>query len=568
MSEEACMAISRDPIPPEGYGQYIGQLEKICLDFHIDSLMPSISAVGESIQASDMINVALVGGFKAGKSSFINSLIGGNILPVAVLPVTAVITYVRFGSQDQAKIIFINGQTLRISLDKIFEYITEQSNPENLKNVERVDVELSNLQAYPNVQFVDTPGLGSVFKHNTATSRHWLPRIGAALLAISVEHPLSEEDIELLRELSKYTPEMIILLTKADLVSRNEQDDVVKFIERQVRQQLSMNIRVLPFSIRPEYESLRLKVSEYLQQSIAVQSVKKTGKIISHKLHTMIASCREYLLLARSAVNSTRESRQKLLQQLQREQRLLSSIQNEIWLLSNDLKSRMQTESSELFQKSYANVLNGLVGNLQTQIGQWKGNLAKTSKAFKQWAEANLTERLEVLSKTIGSNLAEQHLNASRESFSRMVQAFQNRLSKSVEEALGLTFKGASFDAWIVKPSQPDVQVGRVFDTELEIIWFLIPMWLFRPLVNRHFLGMLPWEVEKNLYRLASQWSEAIQRSIDDLAQQAEGFITDELATIENLLRQAPDRRAEIEKSLADLEMIENEMHAIKPTLR
>jgi molecular chaperone DnaK (HSP70) len=94
--------------------------------------------------------------------------------------------------------------------------------------------------------------------------------------------------------------------------------------------------------------------------------------------------------------------------------------------------------------------------------------------------------------------------------------------------------------------------------TPWEIVWFLVPMRLFRPLVNGHFLHRLPWDIEVNLTRLASQWTESLSISMDDIAQQAKVFIRQEIDTVENLLNKAPDQRREIEKAISELEGIKN----------
>lgn len=57
---------------------------------------------------------------------------------------------------------------------------------------------------------VDTPGLGSVFKYHMQTSENWLPEVGAALLAISADRPLSEHDLSLIHELDRYTPRITL----------------------------------------------------------------------------------------------------------------------------------------------------------------------------------------------------------------------------------------------------------------------------------------------------------------------------------------------------------------------
>src|SRR4030065_506682 len=96
-------------------------------------------------------------------------------------------------------------------------FVTEQRNPGNEKKVSIVEVSLSSLAEFPGVRFVDTPGLGSIFAHNTLTSLECLPRVGGALLAVSVNHPFSGQDRKLLEEVSQHPPAAAILLTKGDL---------------------------------------------------------------------------------------------------------------------------------------------------------------------------------------------------------------------------------------------------------------------------------------------------------------------------------------------------------------
>ncbi|HEU5360615.1 MAG TPA: hypothetical protein VFU42_05590, partial [Candidatus Deferrimicrobiaceae bacterium] len=186
------------------------------------------------------------------------------------------------------------------------------------------------------------------------------------------------------------------------------------------------------------------------------------------------------------------------------------------------------------------------------------GNLAKTTREFQQWLDAALGEELSGISAAGGDPLA-GFLFKARASFSRTVRAFRDRLAKEIERALGIAFEGAQFRAEIAEPSRPDVRTGRTFDTSVELLWFLVPMAIFRPLVRRHFLRRIPWEVEKNLSRLAAQWADAVNASIDDLARQAMAFLADELLTIEGLVADPEDRRPEIEKALDILKSLEAE---------
>jgi len=110
----------------QGNRNFVGNIKQACDMFRIDSL-----ALSEMLQQDNVINVALAGGFKAGKSSFVNSLIGKDVMPVAVLPLTSVITCVKYGAEDRSKVKLLSGKEQDIALSELPEYITEERNPEN-----------------------------------------------------------------------------------------------------------------------------------------------------------------------------------------------------------------------------------------------------------------------------------------------------------------------------------------------------------------------------------------------------------------------------------------------------
>ena len=391
--------------------------------------------------------MAVVGRFKAGKSSFLNSLIGADLMPVAALPVTAIVTRLRYGPIDRAVLRRQDGSEREIPLDALAPYVSEQENPGNVKGVAIVDVELKALRPYRGIRLVDTPGLGSVFAHNTRTSMEWLPRVGAALLAVSVDQPLSQYDIDLLRELTRHTPEITILLTKANLVSEKELADVTTFIREQVGKALESEVRVLAYSVRPGYEAMRQRVHEYLFEHVSARHEEKAQEIIQHKLRSLATGCRQYLLMALSAAGAAQEAHAQLGRQLQQERRKLSTVRNEILLLATDLKTHLWAAALEQFGSHYAGLLSGLRQDLRSKMRRWRGNLQKTTEAFEQSAQETLQARLSPLSSRQGEELAKRQLDAAGASFHRVVRAFQDRLAKGIEQALGIAFSGAAFEA-------------------------------------------------------------------------------------------------------------------------
>jgi predicted GTPase len=166
-----------------------------------------------------ILSVAGLGRFKAGKSSLLNHLISRAMLPVGVIPVTSAVTQIRYGSEERGEVVFRDGRREKIPITRIGEFMSETENPGNAKGVARVLVELPAMKRYRGIRFVDTPGLDSVFAHNTDASLDWLPNAGLALVAVGVDPPLSQRDLELIRTLKRYTPRIALLVPIVDLLA-------------------------------------------------------------------------------------------------------------------------------------------------------------------------------------------------------------------------------------------------------------------------------------------------------------------------------------------------------------
>jgi hypothetical protein len=422
-------------------------------------------------------------------------------------------------------------------------------------------VELPSLAPYEGVRFVDTPGLGSVFAHNTRVSRDWMPRVGAALVAVSVNHPLSEDDLLLLNDVSLHTPEAAILLTKADLVSGEELASVIEFTRSQATSRTGKAWRILPVSNRPGFERMREEVAEYLRNRIAGRREEAFGEIAGHKVHALVAGCREYLHLAERAAGAADAARSDLIEALARERRGFGSVKGELRLLCNHLQAEVRTAADERFHAYYGEVTGRVTANLPEAMAGWKGHLARVTPEFEGWLADAMMEEMGAVSLHGEGHLA-GFLFRAQASVERSVRAFVDRLAREIERALGIRFEGARFDPQVEEPAHPDVRLSPTFDTHFELLWFLIPMRIFRPLVRRHFLRRIPWEVEKNLSRVAGQWADAMGDSIEGLFRDATEFLGREIETIAGLVGEADagNRAEEVRAALAELAAVESSL--------
>jgi GTP-binding protein EngB required for normal cell division len=182
--------------------------------------------------------VACIGQFKRGKSSVLNALVGENVLPTGVAPVTAVPTIIRYGRSAAARVRFEVGGWTDIPIKAVDEYVAEEKNPENAKHVAALEIFVPSPLLVTGMCFVDTPGLGSVFTGNTAATQAFIPHIDAALVVIGADPPLAGEELLLVEAVARHVQDLIITLNKADRTTDEERSAATAFARRQLEKRL------------------------------------------------------------------------------------------------------------------------------------------------------------------------------------------------------------------------------------------------------------------------------------------------------------------------------------------
>jgi len=173
--------------------------------------------------------VACVGQFKRGKSTLLNALVGHAVVPTGFVPVTAVPTVIRFGDKPHARVRLRDGAWRNVAMTDLKEYVTEELNPENKKAVDGAEVFVPSPLLSSGMCFVDTPGLGSVFTGNTATTQAFIPHIDAALVVVGADPPIAGEELALVEEVGKQVQDLILVINKADRTTDPERAAAAKF---------------------------------------------------------------------------------------------------------------------------------------------------------------------------------------------------------------------------------------------------------------------------------------------------------------------------------------------------
>ncbi|PIP38286.1 MAG: Dynamin family protein [Desulfobacterales bacterium CG23_combo_of_CG06-09_8_20_14_all_51_8] len=185
-------------------------------------------------------HLAVLGQFKRGKSTLLNALAGESILPVGVVPLTAVPTFMEFGDTPKVRISFQdhrgpeefsgNSHTERSSF--LARFVTEEGNPRNQNHVAEVTVFLPDPTLAAGVVLIDTPGIGSTYRHNTVATLNFLDQCDAALFLISADPPITEVELEFLRQIRQKVPRLFFVLNKIDYLDASELEQALSFYKR------------------------------------------------------------------------------------------------------------------------------------------------------------------------------------------------------------------------------------------------------------------------------------------------------------------------------------------------
>ena len=523
---------------------------EICSRYRIADLESFLESC-RSFAAGELLNVAVLGRFKAGKSSFLNHLLQADLLPSGVTPVTSVITTIEFGASESAEVRYLDGRIQAIAIGDIDDYVAEAANPGNTRQVASLRIALPAMEPYRDIRFVDTPGLHSVFAHNTAASTEWLPNTGMALVAVGVDPPLAQHDIELIRALHGFTPHISVLLTKVDTLAPSECTEVENFVRQQLAQCGDGAVRVFPYSVRPGFEHLRERLARDLLLPACNGSATGRAAILQHKIDSLLGQCRGYLTVALRAAEAADADRQNLRQAILGQKQSLADTRLALKLIVRHAAVSARGEFENMLLPEEQPVRDRLLAAFAQEFPTWPRSLSRLMDRFDQWLGGELTREMAALSSRHRGEFASPVARV-RVQLSRALQDFRNRLAEATLAAVGVALQTTQIDLPILDPHSPDIRVGRIFDRNWELLSPIVPMRLFRETIKRHFRRKIADAVFTNLSRLASQWDETVQTALTALESSAYQSLDTLIATVERLLaattHEAPAIRRDLDR--------------------
>lgn len=228
----------------------------------------------------EKITIAVVGLMKRGKSTFCNAFLNrddDDLAPIGKLPATGIISkYCSHISRRDAEVRFLDGETKVIPYSEIRNYVTEDNNPENKKNVEFVTV-YGNFGFDEDVELMDMPGEGSIHAYHTDIVYRYLPQADVIIFLSSAQDPVQMDELALLRKVEKERNNIFFVMNKTDKCEEEEIADAEEQ-DRRVLENAKIHVRdIYKISAKEALEGNESPAYQKLLEDI--QSFLKANKI-------------------------------------------------------------------------------------------------------------------------------------------------------------------------------------------------------------------------------------------------------------------------------------------------
>ncbi|MFO0561529.1 MAG: dynamin family protein [Polyangiales bacterium] len=195
--------------------------------------------------------LVVLGEFNHGKSTFVNALLGGSILPSGITPTTALIHEVRHGESPRAEVVFrakssgtdvidplrvAGGERKEVPWAKIADLVVGGDLIPD--DVLRVELEYPAKVLENKVTLVDTPGVNDLNLQRAEITYGYVPRADAVVFLLDAGQILKESERRFLRDklLGAGRDRIVFAINKADTLDDSEREQVLTYAKKQLAQ--------------------------------------------------------------------------------------------------------------------------------------------------------------------------------------------------------------------------------------------------------------------------------------------------------------------------------------------
>ena len=506
---------------------------------------------------AERFHLAVLGQFKRGKTTLLNSLLGEELLPVGVLPLTSILTVLAWGEKPAMVVHFLSGESRELPLADLPLYVTERENPGNARGVRQVEVHHPSPYLRGGLLLVDTPGVGSTLEHNTALTCSFLSRVDAAIFVLSVDPPLTQAEADFLLRAARDVHRFFFVLNKTDLIGAAELAEALQFTRAQLAKQAGLDgAELYALSARNALQAGRAGDSEALEASgmprferdLRRFLMEEKGKVLLESVAARLRRLAGELLFE---IELEQKAAAGTLQELEEKQQVLAAELGRIEQARADMNVLLASDVARLL----ARVEEDLRSHVEAEL---PGALRRLEELLVQHPAAGKAELTRLLDAFLAAEV--------EEIFTRWRAAEDRRLGEDFHQLSGRFGQSANtivrrvqeaaarlFAIEVIALDAPEsLRAGTGFDFKVEPLFyfpmekvgFALPRFLFRHHLRRRARRALQQELDRNAGRLRFHYLERLERTSQDFRSDLNQRIDAALAGVRGALERAAEALA------------------------
>ena len=411
------------------------QMQKIALEMNLEETAKQLENSRKKLEARKFA-VGILGEFKRGKSTVINSLLEKEIMPADILPTSATMNRVTYDMQPHVKLKMRDGSVMEIGIDELPNYVTklDEEKEAQAAKVEEAVVYYPCKFCQNGVDIVDTPGLNDDERMSRITEEI-IPKLDVVIMVLVHDSPFSssEADFVMNKLMTSDLGRILFLVNKIDTL-RREQDRVraVDEIKKRIREKVLEstkriygedsqeycdtkqklgNIKVFPFSALDALEG---------KQEGDADLIEKSGTIAFEKELTHMLTEERGALELQIPLGHLGRGAQEIIKAV-------------------EVRTKALQMSSQEFEEKQNEIL-GQIEDMRTQKTQEKKRLRNSAAAASQQLTAQVSEYYQTLRgqliDTLDNTPVSVEILQTNGGQDAVVAEFQKALNREMEDSM------------------------------------------------------------------------------------------------------------------------------------
>ncbi len=249
----------------EGIEGEIKRIQRALLDEQFHPSMQLSLLFDKLLRRSQYpMEVAIVGQFSSGKSTFLNALLSKDILPTGITPVTSKVNFINYDKEYKLKVSYKNGAHEYHSLDHISKFTDQR---ESIEDVKYLTLYAPN-EMLKDISFVDTPGLNSLSLSDTEITKKILRDVDGIIWLTLIDNAGKESESQVLKQyLANFKDKSLCVLNQKDKFTQEQIETTSKYMQETFS---SFFARIVPISAKQALDS-RVNEKEVRLQTALIE---------------------------------------------------------------------------------------------------------------------------------------------------------------------------------------------------------------------------------------------------------------------------------------------------------